>query len=106
MNAQILQDFRVAQLAFKGAYFIKHKNNPNYLLLEGIDMISIGDNISIVEISLDNDIVTLAIEDIMSYAQIDNLSNKVIIEITNTLKAKALEVSDRDVMVNGKGELV
>lgn len=106
MNAQILQDFRVAQLAFKGADFIKHKNNPNYLLLEGIDMISIGDNINVVEISLDNDIVTLAIEDIMSYVPIDNLSDKVIIEITNTLKAKALEVSDRDVMVNGKGELV
>lgn len=106
MNAQILQDFRVAQLAFKAADFIKYENNPNYLLLEGIDMISIGDNINVTEISLDNDIVTLAIEDIMSYVPIDNLSDKVIIEITNTLKAKALEVSDRYVMVNGKGDIV
>lgn len=106
MNAQMLQDFRVAQLAFKAADFIKYKNKPNYLLLEGIDMISIGDNIDVVEISLDNDIVTLAIVDIMSYVPIDNLSDKVIIELTNTLKAKALEVADRCVMVNGKGELV
>lgn len=105
MNANILQDFRVMQIAFFGAYAMKHDASPSNLLLEGIDRISIGDNIEIIEINLHIDYVVVAIGDIRSFMPITSLSDKVMLDVISTLKAKALDVANRDVMVNGRGEI-
>ena len=106
MDAKILQDFRVAQLAVKGAYFIKHKGNTNIVLLEGIDVIPLSDCVNIACILLDNDIVTIDFGGNLTNVEIDNFSDMVIVELTNKLREVALELTDRDVRVNGKGEIV
>ena len=59
-----------------------------------------------VEVSLHIDYVVVAIEDIRSLMPLKNLSYGVITEIIATLKAKALDIANRDVMVNGKGKIV
>lgn len=105
MNAVILQNFRLAQLAFKGAYFMVYNCDVAFLSLGGIDVYKINDDIDIVEISLDSDKVSFIIDGGLSFVPIEVLSDKVIIDLTNILKAKALELADKDVMVNGKGEL-
>jgi hypothetical protein len=106
MNANILQDFRVMQLAVVGANFMRYNRNTTDLLLEGIDRINIGDNINIVEICLHTDYVLVAIEDIRSLVPLKNLSYDVITEVIATLKAKALDITNRDVIVNGNGEVI
>lgn len=106
MNANILQDFRAMQLAVVGAYFMQYNRNTTDLILEGIDQISIGDNIDIVEICLHTDYVLVAIEDIRSLVPLKNLSYGVITDVIATLRAKALDIANRDVIVNGKGEIV
>ena len=93
MNANILQDFRVMQLAVVGANFMRYNRNTTDLLLEGIDRINIGDNINIVEICLHIDYVLVAIEDIRSLVPLENLSYDIITKVIATLKAKALEIS-------------
>lgn len=98
MNANILQDFREMQLAVIGANFMRYNRNTTDLLLDGIDRIKIGDNINIVEICLHTDYVLVAIEDIRSLVPLKNLSYGVITEIIATLKAKALDIANRDVM--------
>lgn len=98
MNANILQDFREMQLAVIGANFMRYGRNTTDLLLDGIDRINIGDNINIVEICLHTDYVLVAIEDIRSLVPLKNLSYGVITEIIATLKAKALDIANRDVM--------
>ena len=105
MNANILQDFRVMQIAFFGAYAMKHNASPSCLLLEGIDCITIGDNIEIIEIHLHIDYVVVAISGVRSFMPITNLSDNVMADVIATLKSKALEIANRDIMVNGKGEV-
>lgn len=106
MNANILQDFRAMQIAVVGAHNMRFNQIPNELVLEGTDQINIGDNINIVEVCLHIDYVLVAIEDIHSLMPLKNLSYGVITEIIATLKAKALDIANRDVMVNGKGKIV
>ena len=106
MNANILQDFRAMQLAVVGAYFMRYNRNATDLILDGIDQINLGDNINIVEISLHIDYVLVAINDIRSLVPLEKLSYGVITEVIATLKAKALDITTRDVMVNGKGKIV
>jgi hypothetical protein len=106
MNARILQDFRVMQIAAAYAHQMRYNQTPNSLLLEGIDRISIGDNINIVEIYLHTDYVLVAIEDICSLVPLKNLSDDVVVEIIATLKAKALDLTSRDVIVNGNGKVI
>lgn len=106
MNANILQDFRAMQIAVFGAYFMRCHQSANELILEGTDQINIGDNINIVEISLHIDYVLVAIEGIRSLVPLKNLSYGVIAEVIATLKAKALDIANRDVVVNGKGKVV
>ena len=93
MDANILQDFRVMQLAVVGANFTRYNRNTTDLLLEGIDRINIGDNINIVEICLHIDYVLVAIEDIRSLVPLKNLSYDIITKVIATLKAKALEIA-------------
>lgn len=106
MNANILQDFRAMQIAVVGAHNMRYNQIPNDLILEGTDQINIGDNINIVEISLHIDYVLVAIEGIRSLMPLKNLSYGIITEVTATLKAKALDIANRDVVVNGKGKIV
>lgn len=106
MNANILQDFRAMQIAFLGANYMRYGQGTNCLLLEGIDKIGIGDNIEITEISLHTDYVLVSIGDINSLMPVKNLAYGVMAEVIATLKAKALDLANRDVMVNGKGKVV
>ena len=106
MNANILQDFRAMQIAFFGAHKLKYDTNPCFLLLEGIDRISIGDNIEIIEIHLHIDYVVVEIADVRSFMPITNLSDNVMIDVIATLKAKALDIANRDVIVNGEGKIL
>lgn len=106
MNANILQDFQAMQIAFLGANYMRYGRGAECLSLEGIDKISIGDTIEITEISLNTDYVLVSIGDIHSFMPIKNLAYSVMVEVIATLKAKALELAGRDVMVNGNGEIV
>ena len=101
MTAQLLQDFRVAQLAAKGA-----SNKAEFIGFDGIDCIALGDEIKIVEVSLKIDSVIVQINDSQSFMSIHNLSDGIIAEVIATMKAVALEIAGRDVMVNGNGEIV
>jgi hypothetical protein len=106
MNANILQDFRAMQIAVVGAHNMRFNQIPNELVLEGTDQINIGDNINIVEVCLHIDYVLVAIEGIHSLMPLENLSYGVITEIIATLKAKALDLTSRDVIVNGNGKVI
>ena len=103
MNASILQEFRAMQLAVKGA--CAGKDDVKELYIEGIDAIELGDNALITAIHLDKDIVNINLFDYNSYAPISNFSEEIIEEIVDTMRAKALDICNRDVMVNCKGEL-
>ena len=105
-RSNILQDFRAMQIAFLGANYMRYGRGGESLPLEGIDKISIGDNIDITEISLNTDYVLVSIGDIHSFMPIKNLGYSVMAEVIATLKAKALDLANRDVMVNGKGKVV
>lgn len=105
MKPKTLQTFRAMQLAIKGACSPK---SVNYLTLSGIDTISIGDSLEITAIDLDRDIVVVEMgEDskIESYMPINVLSDDVVEEIIDTMQYKAVDIADRDVMVNGNGEM-
>ena len=106
MDANILQDFRAMQLAVVGANYMRYSEGTNCLYLEGIDKISIGDNIEITEISLHTDYVLVSINDIHSFVPLKNLSYSIITEVIATLKAKALDIVNRDVIVNGEGKII
>lgn len=100
MNAENLRNFRVGQLALKGAYSNKE---VKYLYLDGIDKIYLSDELSISEISLIEDKVIIGIEENNGLTlDINKLSNNVITDITETLFAKALEIANKEVMVNVK----
>lgn len=105
MKAETLANFRSMQLALKGASLNKYE--AKVLLLEGIDCITIGDNILIKEILLDKDCVTaFMFGDIPSYMPLSVLSEEIIVEIIDTMRCKALELADRCVMININGEIV
>ena len=101
MTAQLLQDFRLVQLAAKGV-----NNKAEYIQFEGIDCLSIGDVIKIEEVSLETDSVVVKINDSKSLMGIHNLSDDIITEVIATMKALVLEIAGRDVVVNGKGKVV
>lgn len=98
MDALQLRNFRVGQLALKGAYSNKE---VEYLYLDGIDKIHLSDELSISEISLIEDKVIVGIEENNGLTlDINKLSNNVITDITETLFAKALEIANKEVIVN------
>lgn len=98
MDALQLRNFRVGQLALKGAYSNKE---IEYLYLNGIDKIYLSDELSISEISLIEDKVIVGIEENNGLTlDINKLSNNVITDITETLFAKALEIANKEVIVN------
>lgn len=103
MNARLFQEFRAMQLAVKGS---KGTISINWhsLIIEGIDMIEIGDNAVISEICLDKDYVCVSIFDSHSYMPITMLSDDIIEEVVDTLRAKAVEIANCDIMVNLNGE--
>lgn len=104
MKAITLQNFRAMQLAVKGAC---KSSKTETLILQGVDCIRMGDRCEITAISLDYDIVTfkLTYNESESCLPLNCLADEVIEEITDTMKAKALEIAHRDVMVNLAGEL-
>ena len=104
MNAKLLQEFRAMQLAVRGASLIKG-GDAKFLILEGIDAITLSDYASITEISLVRDCVDITIEDSMAVVPITTLSDSIIEEIIGVMSEKALYIADCVVMVNGNGEL-
>lgn len=103
MKAITLQNFRAMQLAVKGACGTKTEK----LILNGIDCIPLGSDCEIIEIKLDIDavVVKLNYSESETYLPIYCLSDDVVEEITDTLRAKAVELAHRDVIVTGNGEL-
>lgn len=103
MKVTTLQNFRAMQLAIKGACGQKTEK----VRLEGIDCIPMGSDCEIIEVPLNSDhvVIKLIWSESESYLPLHCLSDDVIEELTNTMKAKALELGHCDVAVNGKGEL-
>lgn len=103
MKAITLQNFRAMQLAVKGACGTKTEK----LILNGIDCIPLGSDCEINEIKLNIDVVVLKLNysESETYLPIHCLSDDVVEEITDTLRAKAVELAHRDVIVTGNGEL-
>lgn len=105
MKPKTLQTFRTMQLAVKGAC---HPKSVSYLTLDGIDAIELGDNLRIISIDLDRDLVVVEMgedSNVESFMPLNVLSDDVIEEIIDTMQAKAVDIADRDVMVNGHGEM-
>jgi hypothetical protein len=105
MKAETLYEFRVAQLAVKGSLI----QPINSLLLEGIDSVQLvygNESILITEVSLNNDAIVIQINDTKATMSIKIFDDNVIQEVTDRMKNKALELALKDVMVNGKGELL
>ena len=107
MNAKLLQNFRAMQLTLKGACLIYHKQEVEAFHFEGIDTIPMADGVEITEVSLDKDVVVIKFtySESEAYLPIKSISEAIIEDLVDTMRAKALEIADRDVMVNGKGEL-
>lgn len=103
MKAITLQNFRAMQLAVKGAC----GTHTEKLILNGIDCIPMGSDCEIIEIKLDIDavVIRLIYSENETYLPIHCLSDELVEEITDTLRAKAVELAHRDVMVTGNGEL-
>ena len=105
MKAITFQEFRAMQLAVIGACVIAGRGNKvTRLTLEGIDEIEVGDNAVINEISLHRDVVTLSICGAETDMPITMLSDDIIEEIIDTMRAKAVDIANCDIMVNGRGE--
>ena len=101
MKAILIQDFRVAQLAIKGAV-----TNAKFLELEGVDTIPFGDVGEITEVNLEHDVVTISVEDIHNVTNIRNLAEHIVEDVISTMKAKAVELADKEVMVDINGNEV
>ena len=101
MKAILIQDFRVAQLAVKGAV-----TNAKFLELEGVDTIPFGDVGEITEVNLEHDVVTISVEDIHNVTNIRNLAEHIVEDVISTMKAKAVELADKEVMVDINGNEV
>ena len=107
MNAKLLQNFRAMQLTLKGACLIYHKQEVEAFHFEGSDTIPMADGVEITEVSLDKDVVVIKFtySESEAYLPIKAISDTIIEDLVDTMRVKALEIADRDVMVNGKGEL-
>lgn len=101
MKAILLQDFRVAQLAIKGA-----DTNAQFLELDELNSISFGDMGEITEVSLEHDVVTISVESINNIVNIRCLSDSVVEDVISVMKAKAVELADKMVMVDINGNEV
>lgn len=104
MKATLLQEFRAMQLAIKGACSPK---SVNFLTLNGVDCIELGDTMRINAIDLDRDIVSVEVmdTDIENFMCLSVFSNEVVEDIVSTMRAKAVEIAEVDVMVNFRGDL-
>ena len=105
MKPKTLQTFRAMQLAIKGACA---PTSVRYLTLDGSDTIDIGDNLQIISIDLDRDLIGVVIGEYSCnfvYMLLNALSDNVIEEIIDTMEAKAVDIADRYVVVNGRGEM-
>lgn len=91
-----LQEFRAMQLALKGALV---NTDFNSLILEGIDKINIGDELEITEISLDTDCIVVSIGCAERYAPLSSFSQHIIDDIISTMRYKALDIANKDVMI-------
>ena len=104
MKATLLQEFRAMQLAIKGACSPK---SVNFLTLNGVDCIELGDTMRINAIDLDRDIVSVEVmdTDIESFMCLSVFSKEVGEDIVSAMRAKAVEIAEVDVMVNFRGDL-
>lgn len=107
MNASLLQEFRAMQLAIKGAGMLISNGKTIFdkLMLDGIDAIELGEHVKIIEISLNTDDVVIETYG-TTYLRLSKLSDDVIKMLISIMRAKALEIADKDVLVNSKGEVV
>lgn len=107
MNASLLQEFRAMQLAIKGAGMLISNGKTIFdkLMLDGIDAIELGEHVKIIEISLNTDDVLIETYG-TTYLRLSKLSDDVIEMLISIMRAKALEIADRDVLVNSKGKVV
>jgi hypothetical protein len=104
MKATLLQEFRAMQLAIKGACSPK---SVNFLTLNGVDCIELGDTMRINAIDLDRDVVSVEVmdTDIENFMCLSVFSNEVVEDIVSTMRAKAVEIAEVDVMIDFKGDL-
>lgn len=104
MKATLLQEFRAMQLAIKGACSPK---SVNFLTLNGVDCIELGDTMRINAIDLERDIVSVEVmdTDIENFMCLSVFSNEVVEEIIDIMRVKAVEIAEVDVMVNFRGDL-
>lgn len=104
MKATLLQEFRAMQLAIKGACSPK---SVQFLTLNGVDCIELGDTMRINAIDLDRDIVSVEVmdTDIENFMCLSVFSNEVVEDIIDIMRAKAVEIAEVDVMVNFRGDL-
>ena len=104
MKATLLQEFRAMQLAIKGACSPK---SVNFLTLNGVDCIELGDTMRINSIDLNRDIVSVEVADtdIESFMCLSVFSDEVAEDIIKIMRAKAVEIAEVDVMINFRGDL-
>lgn len=104
IKATLLQEFRAMQLAIKGACSPK---SVNFLTLNGVDCIELGDTMRINAIDLERDIVSVEVmdTDIENFMCLSVFSNEVVEEIIDIMRVKAVEIAEVDVMVNFRGDL-
>jgi hypothetical protein len=93
-----LQEFRLMQLAVKGASSQSHY--WKYLYLEGVDIISLGVGIDITKISLIEDTIIVNILENEFVLPIKSISIDLINEICGLMREKALFIADNDIMVH------
>lgn len=98
MKTETLVNFRVAQLALIGA---SENREIDRFIFDNLQSVSYGDNMTIVEVSLEKDLVVVEVNDtdVQSYLPIYLMSDEVVEEITETMKICALELADREPLI-------
>ena len=98
MKAEILVNFRVAQLALAGA---SRNREIDRFIFNNLQSVPYGDNMTIVEVSLEKDLVVVEVNDteVQSYLPINYMSDEVVEEVTEAMKVCALELSDREPLI-------
>lgn len=98
MKAEILVNFRVAQLALAGA---SRNREIDRFIFNNLQSVPYGDNMTIVEVSLEKDLVVVEVNDteVQSYLPINCMSDEVVEEVTEVMKVCALELSDREPLI-------
>lgn len=88
--------FREAQLLVIGAEALGGRK-VKFVTLNNLQEFNIGDNLRVVEISLEHPAIVVRIADgVESYIGIDNLSDKVVDECIEILRDVAMEVDSGD----------